>query len=338
MPPRFTLAVVPLLAHCSLAALPGLAGCNLCGVRCVVTGASSGLGLDVAWGLASAGAHVEMACRDLRRCEEARQRLLMRCLEADGSAASRSVCSEILARCSCAQLDLVDPVSIRTFAESVCSTTQPGKRIVLINNAGVMGVPRLMRPREGPAPVEDVLLDGHLWPNHLGHFLLARLLLPAMAVGSCVIVVSSRAHYQGRLRFRADGAIDMDVGGGHWYRRYARSKLCNVLFAAEWRRRFLNGPACAAVSPGRVATGIFRGVPRPFRNLLEFLSKHWYQAPEEGAMHVLNLVSHALGSGDSADIPLYSHLGRSQKPSAVAEDIVLAAELWSASEAAVGLL
>ena len=147
---------------------------------------------------------------------------------------------------------LQDPASVRAFAASQ-GAAAAGGRVLLVNNAGVMGAPASQAAASGDGRRPPA--DGHLWPNHYGHFLLTRLLLPTMGVGSVVAVLASRAHRQGAVRFDDDGHLDEGFGGGHWYRRYARSKLCNVLFAAELRRRCeADGLRVVAISPGLVDT------------------------------------------------------------------------------------
>ncbi|CAE8635716.1 unnamed protein product [Polarella glacialis] len=336
---------------------------DVTGARCIVTGASSGMGAEVAWGLARAGAdRVDMACRDLKRCEQARADLLARCIAssmvADGGAAGAGAaqrCSEVHQRCSCALLELTDPASVRSFAEAVSQSSSSSSRIVLVNNAGVMGNGR---PTDGDATCEGASEDPQLQTNHYGHFLLTRLLLPNMGPGSCVAVVASRAHYQGSLAIHSESsggvisseAIDGMPGlsrilgalGFSWYARYARSKLCNVLFAAELRRRSTGpeGPACVAVSPGLVHTGLFAGTPSLIQAPLDILARKFFQTPAEGAAHILTAIAAVL-SEDGSDVqqppPLYWHCGEPQQPSAAAQNEELAAALWRASEVAVGL-
>lgn len=72
-------------------------------------------------------------------------------------------------------------------------------------------------------------------------------------------------------------------------RRYARSKLCNLLFAAEWRRRHPDGPTCVAISPGRVDTGIFANVPPPLAAPLRALSRRRRVEEEHGAIVSLHV-------------------------------------------------
>lgn len=341
---------------------------EVAGAHCIVTGASSGIGAEVAWGLARAGAgRTEMACRDLGRCERARAGLLERCLSSfappeqggdDAKAASaraghRRQCAEVHQTCVCRKLELTDVTSVRAFADRVSKPVPSGQtlgRVVLVNNAGVLGGASAV---DG---VEDVGSDNQLWSNHYGHFLLTRLLLPVMGPGSAIVVVASRAHRQAILRiqgeegeFRSDD-IDREQGvsgglggllpslGLSWYARYARSKLCNVLFAAEIRRRYPDGPCCVAVSPGLVDTGLFAGAPLALREPLGTVARRFFQSPEQGGQHVLAGVAVALAWHRGEDLPpMYWHEGQPQEPSAAAAHPGLSAALWRASSAVVGI-
>ena len=200
----------------------------------------------------------------------------------------------------------------------------------------------------------DELLDAQMRTNHYGHFLLATLLLPSMDPSSILVVVASRAHRQGSLAIQTGdpeallrseeiqgsppyARLFHSVGLG-WYARYARSKLCNVLFAAELRRKYPEGPTSIAVSPGLVNTGIFASVPQPLGKALCWCAERLFQTPQEGASHILRAIAaaQAAQTGEAkADLPLYWHCGEPQEPSAAALHEGLAAALWRASERAV---
>lgn len=127
-----------------------------------------------------------------------------------------------------------------------------------------------------------------------------------------------------------------------WYDRYARSKLCNVLFASELRRKYPAGPMSVAISPGLVNTGIFHSVPDPLGQVLQWLASKSFQTPEEGAQHIMKAISavqqaqrEAQGAGGTQHLehfPLYWHCSKPQEPSKTAMDERLAAALWRASD------
>ena len=148
---------------------------------------------------------------------------------------------------SVGSLDLADLASVRGFADA-WSQAHPEGLDLLINNAGVMAIPR------------RTTADGfemQFGTNHLGHFALTGLLLPALVARprSRVVTVSSGAHRFGRMDFD-------DLMGERRYQRwraYGQSKLANLLFTAELQRRLdLNAiPILAlAAHPGYAATNL----------------------------------------------------------------------------------
>src|SRR6516225_1886337 len=163
---------------------------DLSGRTIVVTGASSGLGLETARTLAGAGAHVVLAVRDP--------------VKGDRVAASIEGSTEIR------ELDVADLASVHAFAEA-----WRGSLDVLINNAGIMAVP------------EGRTVDGfelQIGTNHLGPFLLTNLLLPSIT--DRVVTVSSQAHYRARLDL---DDLNWNGRRYKALRAYSDSKLANLL-------------------------------------------------------------------------------------------------------------
>jgi len=189
------------------------------GRRFVVTGASSGIGLETAKALAAAGASVVLAVRNPDK----------------GRAAAEQMTGEVEVQ----QLDVADLSSVRAFADAT------GPLDVLVNNAGVLGLPFGLSP-DG--------VELHLATNHLGHFALTNLLLPR--ISDRVVVVGSASHRSGEL--------DLDDLG--WERRrygafaaYGASKLANLLFLAELQRRLTAVGSTLRVTgahPGTTSTAI----------------------------------------------------------------------------------
>lgn len=124
----------------------------------VITGANTGIGRETAKELAIRGAHVYLVCRDLKKCEEAREEIVLESLNK---------------HVYCRQCDLASFASIREFARNF-QKEQP-KLDILINNAGVMRCPKA-------TTTEGIELQ--LGVNHMGHFLLTNLLLDSLKVGS----------------------------------------------------------------------------------------------------------------------------------------------------------
>jgi protochlorophyllide reductase len=198
----------------------------------LITGASSGLGLETARALVARGATVVLGCRSRRRADQARA-----CLLADAAAGGAV---DLL------DLDLADLASVRAAARELAD--RYGRLDLLINNAGVMGLPRTLS-RDG--------FERQFATNHLGHFALTSALLPLLRGRreARVVTVTSGAQYFGRIDFD-------DLQGERRYDRwkaYAQSKLANVMFALELQER-LNaeeaGVWSLAAHPGVARTNL----------------------------------------------------------------------------------
>ncbi len=204
---------------------------ELTGKTVVVTGANSGLGLETTRLLAGRGAHVIMACRTTAKAE----------------AALREVQDQLpRASLEFVRLDLSELASVRAFGEAVSGAH--GKLDALINNAGVMAIPR----RETADGFEM-----QLGTNHLGHFALTAVLMPLLmkTPAARVVTVSSLMHRVGSMRFD-------DLHGRRSYdkwRAYNQSKLANLLFCYELDRRLrvADADVCSvAAHPGYSATNL----------------------------------------------------------------------------------
>ena len=213
---------------------------DLRGRTAVVTGASSGLGLHTSLELARHGAHVVMTARDPHRGDEAVRQVRM---QAAGSGREPDV--ELLV------LDLADLSSVRSFAASVVAAHH--SLDLLVNNAGVMALPRRETTVDG--------FERQLATNHLGHFALTGLLLPALLSGpSRVVTVSSMAHRMGRI---ALDDLQSEREYSSW-KAYGQSKLANLLFTMELQRRADASGAdlvSVAAHPGWSATNLVLAGP-----------------------------------------------------------------------------
>src|ERR1019366_7113753 len=186
------------------------AASSACDRVIVVTGATGGLGFELARRLAGTGAHVVLACRSLVRGEEARERLMR---DAPG------------ARTTALSLDIAEPGSIREFRSRL--ERAAGFLDVLINNAGIFGVPQSYNS-EGH--------ELHLATNYLGPFSLTGTLLPLFRdrPGSRIVNVGSLAHLSARSCLEGPRPKDGDYSA---WRAYARSKLALATFTMELNRR-----------------------------------------------------------------------------------------------------
>jgi NAD(P)-dependent dehydrogenase (short-subunit alcohol dehydrogenase family) len=205
----------------------------------IVTGASSGIGAAAAEDLAAKGAEVVLAVRNQARGDIVRARIL-------GKHPGANV--------SISLLDLADIASIRAFAERT-KATQP-KIDILLNNAGL-----------GMQAARAVTKDGferQLGTNHLGHFALTGLLVPALlrAPAPRVVTIASIAHKRGQIDFA-------NLQGERAYagmKIYAQSKLANLMFALELdaRARAASSKlASLGAHPGIAATGFLAAIGQP---------------------------------------------------------------------------
>jgi NAD(P)-dependent dehydrogenase (short-subunit alcohol dehydrogenase family) len=239
---------------------------SLAGRTAVVTGASGGIGLETARSLAANGARVVLACRDRDRGRQAAQQMA-------GAAGQPGATVEVL--------DLADLASVRRFAGRVL---QRHARIdILVNNAGIAGGPRRSTP-DG--------FEAHFATNHLGHFALTGLLLPALLArpGARIVTLTSSVAAQGRINFA-------DLNSERRYRfitAYSQSKLANLIFAIELNRRARAAAVpltSTAVNPGIVATGLLRPNrnqwgwgPRPAELAVAAIQRLYGQPPGDGCL------------------------------------------------------
>jgi len=294
---------------------------ELSGKTIVVTGANSGLGLEAARGFASKGAVVILACRSTAKGDAARERIL-----ADHPAARVDVMA----------LDLASLASIRAFAESLRS--RHDRLDVLCNNAGVMALP-LRKTADG--------FEMQLGTNHLGHFALTGLLLPALlrASGARVVTQSSGAHRMGRIAFD-------DLPGERRYGRwsaYGQSKLANLLFAYELQRRLAKKGAnvvSVACHPGYAATELqFAGARMEGSTVMEKLfalgNQLLAQDAATGALPMLYAATAPDVRGGDYIGPdglgeLWGH-PKKVDSNARSHDEAVAAKLWAVSEELTGV-
>ncbi|WP_026555320.1 oxidoreductase [Arthrobacter sp. 35W] len=275
----------------------------------LVTGANSGLGFQAAVAFAAKGAAVTLACRNMERGAQALDRLQ----SATGSTTA-----------TLRELDLASLDSIRHFAAG-----WEGPLDVLVNNAGLMAPPR------------STTLDGfeqQLGINHLGHFALSGLLLPALrlAPSARVVVVSSIAHRRGRIDFD-------DLMSQSRYRRwraYSQSKIANLYFVMEFARRLdARGEdiVVAAAHPGLANTNLPASMGKDPAALLTSAFMRLAAQPDTVAVRPVLYAATApdVRGGDFyGPKGLYGQAGEVsiEAPAARVADHLVARRLWEVSE------
>jgi NAD(P)-dependent dehydrogenase (short-subunit alcohol dehydrogenase family) len=209
-----------------------LSGVDLKGKRFLITGASSGIGLETARSLVSRGAGVVGAVRDLAKAEPATASVLDAAAQGGGSL-------ELI------ELDLASLQSVRACAVKLLADGQPFDSVIA--NAGVMATP-FGRTVDG--------FEVQFGTNHLGHFALINRIEPLLADNGRLVVLSSQAHR----------VADVDLDDPNFEQQaydpwvaYGRSKTAISLFAAEFDSRHRDrGVRAASVMPGNSLTDLPR--------------------------------------------------------------------------------
>ncbi|WP_111217004.1 SDR family NAD(P)-dependent oxidoreductase [Rhizobium tumorigenes] len=209
-----------------------LSGLDLTGKRVLVTGVSSGLGVETARALVSHGAQVVGAARDLAKARLATEGVRQAAVDGGGS-------FELV------ELDLTSLASIRACSDRLLEDSKTFD--IVIANAGVMATP-LGRTADG--------FETQFGTNHLGHFLLVNRVAPMIADNGRLVVLSSAGHRMADINL--DDPNFERSAYDPWV-AYARSKTANSLFAVEFDRRHRGrGIRAAAVMPGVISTGLIR--------------------------------------------------------------------------------
>jgi len=278
----------------------------------VVTGANTGLGFQTAQALATRGASVVLAVRDIEKGKHAAARIA-------GTAPGANVTVQ--------PLDLASLESIRAAAGEL--RAKHPRIDLLINNAGVMFPPK-QTTRDG--------FELQFATNHLGHFALTGLLLEQLlpVPGSRVVTVSSLGHrLQARINFD-------DLQGERSYRRvaaYGQSKLANLLFTYELQRRLSGAHTTIAVAahPGFATTELTRNSPATAATIARLFS----QKAAMGALPTLRaatdpgvLGGQYYGPGGFLGARGHPKLAHSSRQS---HDTAIQRRLWTVSEELTGV-
>ncbi len=274
---------------------------------CLITGATSGIGLESARALASQGAHVVLVGRDKGRGEAALAEVRRTSPEAK---------LELL------QADLTSLASVRALAEDF--QRRHSRLDVLLNNAGLIITER------------KVTADGFeatLATNHLSHFLLTHLLLDMLKASGAarVVNVSSQAHRVGSLDFLDDLHAERGYSG---MKVYGNSKLANILFTRSLAKRLAGTKVTAnSLHPGVVRTGFGLNNQGFFSTLVKLTAPFMLTA-EGGARTSVYLASSPEVEGVTGK---YFMKCREAKESAAARNDAAAERLWEKSAELTGV-
>ncbi|GAA4412898.1 SDR family oxidoreductase [Fodinibacter luteus] len=271
----------------------------------LVTGATGGIGLATAAGLAGLGARVGIVGRDAARSEAAANQVRESGGQVDVFVADMSAQHQV-----------------RRLADEVLDAYP--RLDVLVNNVG------------GYWATRHVTVDGleHTFAvNHLAPFLLTNLLLERLRASAParVVTVSSGAQAMGSIDF-ADLQGERDYSG---QRAYNQSKLANVMFTYELARRLAgSGVTANALHPGVVRTNFGREDSKGWMRLMLPVVRPFMKSPERGAATSVHLASSPDVEGVTSR---YFANSRPRASSRASQDAVAAARLWDVSAELVGL-
>jgi NAD(P)-dependent dehydrogenase (short-subunit alcohol dehydrogenase family) len=263
----------------------------------IVTGANSGVGLATAAALATAGARVILACRNVDK----------------GKAAAATLADTVEVRA----LDLANLASVHEFAESIDEPVD-----VLVNNAGVMAVPH------------RTTADGfelQMGTNHLGHFALTGLLLDRLR--DRVVTVSSSFHWFGHVEL---DDLNWERRRYRRWAAYEQTKLANLLFAYELARKLAEAGSpirSYATHPGYVSTNLMSHTETALDTVMALGNRLIAQTPAMGALPTLFAATTDLPNGAFVGPGrlMWGH-PRVTRSSPASYDHEKAAALWSLSE------
>ncbi|CAK9218728.1 unnamed protein product [Sphagnum jensenii] len=271
-------------------------------MTCIITGATSGIGLETARHLAKSGAHVVLAVRNVKAAKN-----LLEEWQSGQEDGSSPLNVEVM------EVDLLSLDSVRKFGEAWEARKIPLN--VLINNAGIFCM-------NGAQKLSKDGLEQHMQVNHLAAALLTILLLPSLLRGSPsrVVVVNSMMHHL--------GFVDPEdlQGGKRRYNctsGYSDSKLAQILFCHMLQKRLPieAGVDIIVVNPGEVKTNVARDLPKIIQ--MGYHSLFILFTPTEGARSVLfcaadKKVQEYARALRGLGYPLVPYFGSDCKPASVA--------------------
>ncbi|RZI92542.1 MAG: SDR family NAD(P)-dependent oxidoreductase [Microbacterium sp.] len=261
------------------------------GRTAVVTGANGGLGLVTARDLAAKGAHVVMAVRNATKAAAAVEEI---------RAAVPDASLELVS------LDLSSQASVKEAAAQILAAH--GSIDLLVNNAGVMGIP------------ESRTVDGfemQFGVDHLGHWTFTALLLPALlrTPGSRIVTVTSTAHHMGRAVDPKNPHLEGNYGA---WKSYGQAKLANFHFGLGLQRELERAGATTTsliAHPGLTntdlqAVSVEESGGEFWAKFFHFLSTNTGMSADDGALSQLRAATDPGAKGGEFYGPLFVNNGR----------------------------
>jgi WW domain-containing oxidoreductase len=280
------------------------AGIDLTGKVALVTGVNSGIGFETMRVLAKRGAHVVGTARTLDKAQDAARRV-------EGS----------ITPLAC---ELESQDSIRSCVAAIAAMGVPLD--ICIANAGIMALPNLEQVNG---------IEKQFATNHLGHFLLVRLLQPQIeaARSARVVIVSSAAHMQAPTAGIEFDNLSGERGYRAW-RAYGQSKLANILFAKSLAQRLGGRRSVNALHPGVIGTNLGRHMNPVIAGVLGVAMRMFSKSIQQGAATTCFVAARpevGVVTGQYfSDCTVI-------EPSRCARDERLAERLWDVSEKLTGL-
>lgn len=277
---------------------------DITGLRCLITGATTGIGLETARALYQQGAHLTVLCRSEQK--------------------GQALCAELNAAPGDIELLLCDMACLAQVKAAAEHYLASGKGLdLLINNAGLINTER----RVSKDGYEEMLAV-----NHLAPFLLTTQLLPLLSQSDYarIVIVASHAHKFVRSMGFDDLQMDKKFKP---FKGYGRSKLANVLFSLALVERLSNTNVTVnAVHPGAVATGLGTQNKTVFSLIVPMLLKPFFKTPLQGAQTTLYV---ALAKELQGVTGQYFADCKPSRLKPWAQDKAAAQRLWQLSEAMI---
>ena len=274
----------------------------------IVTGANSGIGKETARKIASMGARVIMACRNLETAKDAHDDIMK-------TSGNNNVVLK--------KLDLSSQQSVRDFAADINKTEK--QLHVLVHNAG------MALSFFGKQSVDGVELT--MATNHYGPFLLTHLLIDLLkkTAPSRIVIVASELYKWSSVNLNNLNPVNVKPAAYLYY----VSKFANIYFCRELAKR-LEGTGVTAncLHPGMIDSGIWRNVPFPLNYPMKLITRGFFKTVEQGAETTIFLATSKDVEGVTGKY--YSDCKEAEL-NAAAQDMEKAAKLWEESKKIVKL-